>query len=459
MASGVLAAIVERKRRDVAQRLAGASFDPEPSRRSLGDALARPGARFILEVKRASPSGHRSSRPAGEAASAYSPIADALSVLTDTPFFGGSLDDLRSVRERFQGPILAKDFIVDPGQVAEARAHGADAVLAMLSVLGDAEAKTVMAEARRLAMDVIVEVHDEAELARALDLGARIIGINNRDLDSLETDLAVTERLAPRVPGDRLLVSESGIRSRADVERLEGMADAFLVGSSLMAADDIGEAARALVHGRVKICGLAEVDDVWTAGLAGATHAGFVFVPGTPRAVTETAAAALAEVSRSAGMKTVGVFRDAGPARVERTADRLGLDAVQLHGRESSEEIARLGRSLACELWAACGVADGADPERSGADRTLFDTRVAGRCGGTGRPFDWSLVAERGDLPKAFLAGGIAKANARRAQRVGAHGIDVGSGVEARPGRKCPARTQALFDALRPAGRRSPACD
>ncbi|HEU4704126.1 MAG TPA: bifunctional indole-3-glycerol-phosphate synthase TrpC/phosphoribosylanthranilate isomerase TrpF [Sphingomicrobium sp.] len=458
MASGVLAAIVERKRCDVARRLAGASLDPEPSRRSLGEALARPGARFILEVKRASPSGHRSRRPADEAARSYAPVADAISVLTDEPFFGGSLDDLGQVRKRFDGPLLAKDVIVDERQVTEARAHGADAVLAMLSVLGDERARAVMAEAERLAMDVIVEVHDEVELARALALKAAIIGINNRDLASLETDLAVTERLAARVPADRLLVSESGIGSRADVERLEGQADAFLVGSALMAAADMGEAARALVHGRVKVCGLGAADDVRSAGRCGASHAGFVFVPGTPRSVTEQAAVALAGDARSAGMKTVGVFRDCAPERVERVAGRIGLDAVQLHGRESAGEIARLRRSLDGELWATCGVAERAEPEREGADRTLFDTRVAGRCGGSGRPFDWSLVAGRGDLAGAFLAGGIAPANARAAQRVGAHGIDVGSGIEARPGRKCPERTRALFDALRPAGREQASC-
>lgn len=458
MASSVLAQIVERKRRDVAARLAGASFDPEPSRRSLRDALARPGMRFIMEVKRASPSGHHSAVSVDQAARSYAPVADAVSVLTDAPFFGGTVEDVRRVRKRFDGPILAKDFVVDPRQVTEARAHGADAVLAMLSVLDDAQARTVMAEAERLAMDVVVEVHDEAELGRALALGAGIIGINNRDLNTLETDLAVTERLAPRVPRDRLLVSESGVRCRADVERLSGQADALLVGSSLMAAEDIAEAARALVHGRVKICGLTDVDDAWTAGLAGATHAGFVFVPGTPRAVTEKTAAPLVEASRSAGMKTVGVFRDSAPRRVASAAARLGLDAVQLHGRESAEEIARLRHSLSCEVWAACGVAVGAEPERPGAHRTLFDTRFAGRCGGTGRPFDWSLVAARGDLPRAFLAGGISPANARRAQRVGAHGIDVGSAIEAGPGRKDPLRLAALFGTLRPDCRQSAEC-
>ncbi|MDQ3140551.1 MAG: indole-3-glycerol phosphate synthase TrpC, partial [Pseudomonadota bacterium] len=215
----VLARIVARKRIEVAARLSG-PVAAEPTRLSLRDALAKSGASFIMEVKRASPSGHRSIVSVEEAVAAYAPVADAISVLTDGADFGGSLDDLRMVRANFDGPILAKDFIVDLAQVSEARSHGADAVLVMMSVLDDAVAAVVLAEAQRLGMDAIVEVHDETELNRALALGAEIVGINNRDLKTLSTNLSVTERLAPLVPRDVLLVSESGISSRADVERL-----------------------------------------------------------------------------------------------------------------------------------------------------------------------------------------------------------------------------------------------
>jgi len=236
MVDGVLGEIIARKRGDVAARLNGVSFDPEPTKRSLKGALSKPGARFIMEVKKASPSGHRSGVAVSDAVRAYAPIADAISVLTDAPYFNGSLDDLRTVRSLFDGPILAKDFVVDPRQVTEARAHGADAVLAIVAALADEEIAAIMAEAHRLGMDVLVETHDEIELKRALALGAEIVGINNRDLKTLKTDLGVTERLAPLVPQDRALVSESGVRERADVERLGPKGDAFLVGSSLMAS-------------------------------------------------------------------------------------------------------------------------------------------------------------------------------------------------------------------------------
>ena len=450
----VLGLIVARKRAEVANRLGGQPVGAEPTRRSLKAALERPGARFIMEVKKASPSGHRARFGVDEALAAYAPVADAISVLTDGPDFGGSLDDLRAARRCFDGPILAKDFIVDPAQVSEARGAGADAVLVMLSVLGDAEAAAVLAEAARFSMDAIVEVHDEAELSRALALGAAIVGVNNRDLKTLRTDLSVTERLAPKVPRSVLIVAESGITSCADVERLS-QADAFLVGSSLMASKNIAEAARALVFGRVKLCGLTRGDDVDLAVRSGATHAGFVFVPGTPRAIVEAQGTELAHLARRSGLKTVGVFRDTEPAAVGRAVERLGLCAIQLHGRESVETIAKIRSAMPAkvELWALCAVGEMAAPCRPGVDRNLFDTELAMGSGGTGTPFNWSLVKGRAELPAAFLAGGIGPHNARAAARVGAYGLDVGSSVEARPGVKDEAKVAALFAALRPDAR------
>jgi indole-3-glycerol phosphate synthase/phosphoribosylanthranilate isomerase len=455
MAESVLHQIIARKRGDVAERLAGVSLDPEPTHRSLRSALARPGARFIMEVKKASPSGHRSNVGVAEAVSAYAPVADAISVLTDAPYFSGSLDDLLTARARFNGPILAKDFIVDPRQVTEARAHGADVILVILAALDDHETAAIMAEARRLRMDVIVEVHDEVEVRRALALGAEIVGINNRDLKTLKTDLAVTERLASMVPEDGIVISESGIRDRSDVERLSNRVDAFLVGSSLMASGDVAQAARALVYGRVKICGLTRAEDVALAGEAGATHAGFIFAERSPRKVNGDPSA-LTEQARSDGLKTVGVFQDQESELVARIAGELGLDAVQLHG---SEEVVAFRTALPnAEIWAAAAVGDQVEPERDGADRILYDTRMNGQSGGTGKIFDWSLLAGRPALPSAFVAGGIDSENARAAQQVGAYGIDVGSGVEAVPGKKDPAKVTALFDSLRADCRKSASC-
>ena len=454
----VLAAIVERKRREVGCRLRGRSFDAQPAVRSLRSTLARPGARFIMEVKRASPSGHRSALSVREAVRAYAPVADAISVLTDGPAFAGSIDDLAETRKLFDGPILAKDFIVDPGQVTEARAAGADAVLAMMSVLSDAEARAVMDEAARLNMDVIVEVHDEEELERALSLRPKIIGINNRDLKTLTTDLDVTERLAPLIPAGVLAIAESGIAARKDIDRLAPAVDAFLVGSALMSAPDTGQAARALVHGQVKLCGLTNAADIDLAGASGATHAGLIFVPGTPRAIAQDKGPKLAEWTRAAGMKVVGIFRDSPITGIVRSVSDAGLDAVQLHGGETDEYVEALRGRLAAatEVWAACPVNGTAAPARRGADRSLFDTASQGANGGTGTAFDWKLVAGRDDLPDAFLAGGIGPDNARAAAAVGAFGLDVGSRIECAPGIKDPDKVAALFAALRPAARGAP---
>ena len=454
MAEGVLGEIAAAKRRELARRLDGVSLDAlraraEPTPRSLASALAEAGARFILEIKKASPS-EGSIRAGAEPAAlarGYVDVADALSVLCDEPYFGGSLDDLAAARREFNGPILAKDFFIDLRQVAEARIAGADAILVMLSLLDDDQVREIIAEARRFDMDALVEVHDEAEMQRARALDAPLIGINNRDLRDLSIDLATTERLASLAP-DRLLVSESGIRDRADVDRLAPHVDAFLVGSSLMSATEPAEAARALIFGRTKLCGLNCGASLCAARPA--VFAGFVFVPGSPREVTINEAVPLAGTSRSSGMLPVGVFRNAPVGTVVEAAAAAKLHAVQLHGAEDPDYIAELRRALpgGCEIWTAVSV--GRDPTADrGADRLLFDNGE----GGSGRNFDWALIEGHPELPRALLAGGIGPHNAKAARSLGAYAIDVGSAVDDRPGRKSPEKIASLFEALRPASR------
>jgi len=451
--AGVLSRIAAAKRNELARRFDGISLDAmrarsHPARRSLADALSKNGARFILEIKKASPSAGpiRADADPAELARGYAGVADALSVLTDETFFGGSLGDLEAARRDFDGPILAKDFFLDPRQVAEARIAGADAVLVMLSLLDDSAAREIIDEAKRLGMECLVEVHDEAEMGRALALGAPLIGINNRDLRDLSVDLATTERLARLAP-DRLLVSESGIVSRSDVERLLPSADAFLVGSSLMRAVEPAQAARELIFGRVKLCGLNSGEPLSAARPA--AFAGFVFVRGSPRHVTAAEAAPLAGIARKAGMLPVGVFRDAPPRIVADIATLLNLHAVQLHGREDVEYVRSLRRELPqCEIWTALSV--GREPLATrGGDRLVFDNAD----GGSGRSFDWSMIERHPDLPRAIVAGGIGPHNVRSASALGAYAIDVGSAVDLYPGRKSPEKIAALFDVLRPGSR------
>ena len=450
---GILGQIAAAKRGELARRFDGVSIDAlraraEPAGRSLAAVLAKPGARFILEIKKASPSAGaiKPGADAGALARGYAGVADALSVLCDTTHFGGSLGDLSAASAQFDGPVLAKDFFIDLRQVAEARVAGADAILVMLSLLDDAAARAMIDEARSFGMDALVEVHDEAEMRRAIALGAPLIGVNNRDLRDLSVDLATTERLASLAP-DRLLVSESGISNRADVRRLAPLVDGFLVGSSLMRASEPAEAARELTFGRVKLCGLNCGADISAARPA--AFAGFVFVPGSPRHVTAQEAAPLAGVARKAGVRPVGIFRDAPLRIVSDMATIMNLHAVQLHGHEDVEYVRALRRQLpTAEVWTALSV--GKEPlVRRGGDRILFDNAD----GGSGRAFDWSMIDDNPDLPRALVAGGIGPANANAAQTLGAYAIDVGSAVDASPGRKSPEKISALFEALRPASR------
>ena len=212
---------------------------------------SRDGYGLVAEMKRASPSGGpiRAQFDPGEIARAYSNGGAAcLSVLTDGPHFQGSLDDLRRAREAVRLPALRKDFMVDPWQILESRAAGADCVLLIMACLTDAQAAESEDAALDLGMDVLAEAHDRAELDRALRLRTPLIGVNNRDLRTLTTTLATTEALAPHVPGDRLLVAESGIRTHADVRRLaDAGARCILVGESLLRQDDLATVTRALL--------------------------------------------------------------------------------------------------------------------------------------------------------------------------------------------------------------------
>ena len=253
----VLERILERKRQEVAalrrepgQKGLRASLRRAPLPRGFEKALREAAPpRVIAEFKRASPSrgAIRPAASAGEIASAYERAgAAALSVLTDAEFFQGSLDDMREAREACGLPVLRKDFIIDPIQVLETRAAGADAVLLIVAALDDRTLLELHRLAREIGLDALVEVHDRAELERALAIDARLVGINNRDLRSFATDIAVTRDLLPHARG-RTVVSESGITTAEVVCALaaEGV-DAFLVGEALMSEPDPARALRAL---------------------------------------------------------------------------------------------------------------------------------------------------------------------------------------------------------------------
>ncbi len=211
---------------------------------NLAAALGGDGIRLIAEVKRASPSKGvlSSDLDPGKLASTYAQCgAAAISVLTESRYFQGSLKDLEAIRQKLPDvPLLRKDFILKPYQVFESRAWGADALLLIVAILGDPDLEELLSLSQDLGMQCLVEVHNESELKRALAYDTEIIGINNRNLDTMSVDISVTARLRPLIPPGRLVVSESGIKERGDMQKLkEWGVDAVLVGEALVTASDV----------------------------------------------------------------------------------------------------------------------------------------------------------------------------------------------------------------------------
>jgi tryptophan synthase beta chain len=477
----VVATIAERRREDVLAELErlgrhglrdGVRAAPAP--RSIVERLAMPGLHLIAEVKRASPSAGRIA-PADDdivaRARAYETGgAAAISVLCEPHWFGGSVEDLRRVREAVSVPVLAKDFVVEGAQIELLRAAGADLVL-LLAVLHPARRLSrLVTAALDLGLEPFVEVHDVRELERALATDARLIGLNNRDLRTLDVDVERAGRLRPLVPDDRLVIAESGVRDSSQVARWRALAfDGALVGEALMRDPDPAAAVASFVAaGRaptdpsnvarrpfVKICGVTDAAGALAAVRAGADAIGLNFAPGTPRALELDEAATLASLIRSAAgsaarPRIVAVTADAGPALFDAIVAAIDPDVIQLSGSESVVDVRRVGRRTwkVLHLPAAAPAATtspAADLERSTADliarghaylaggveRLLLDTAGGPHPGGTGIRVAEALAgAVARELP-VLLAGGLTPANVADAVRVvPLVGVDVASGVE-----------------------------
>jgi indole-3-glycerol phosphate synthase len=242
---------VEARRAELPQADLEAQLAVRREDRPFNEALTRPGLSLIAEFKRRSPSAGALAAEGIDVAAQVTAYerggAAALSVLTDEPHFGGSLEDLRAARAACGLPIIRKDFIVDPYQLYEAAVNGADAVLLIVAALGDDHLRSLYQEARAIDLDCLVEVHDAGELERALEAGAEVIGINNRNLDDMSVDIATTFELMPDVPAGKTVVAESGISGRGELEELDRVGvDAVLIGGALMTAADPEAKAREL---------------------------------------------------------------------------------------------------------------------------------------------------------------------------------------------------------------------
>ena len=478
---GVVGEIADRRLADLRPELD--ALDARALRRALATApeprpfalrLAPPGLHLIAEIKRRSPSAGRIATEAEDIvarARAYQAgRAAAISVLCEPHWFGGSVEDMTLIRSQVSVPVLAKEFVVDARQLDLLRAAGADAVL-LLAVLHPRRTLARLVDrSLELGLEPLVEAHDERELEAALATNARVIGINNRDLRTLEVDPERAARLRGLVPEDRIVVAESGVKDAATIRGWRALAfDAALVGETLVRSQDPVAAARAFVEAGaapddpveaaraplVKICGITDAAGIEAAIRAGADAIGLNLVPGTPRALELEEAAELARLARAVAPpgrrpRIVAITVDRSAAELNDIAVALDADAVQLNGGEPVQLLRKLQRPALKVLHlppagapaaplASDVVARARAYLAAGAAQIFLDTSGGPHPGGTGRRADPDLVAAIAREVPVVLAGGLDPAAVGDALRsAAAVGIDVASGVEAPrvPGRR-----------------------
>ena len=440
-----------------------------PTTKDMYAALRRtenkPEAGFILECKKASPSKGliRPDFDVKTICQAYDKYAAAISVLTDEKYFQGDFDYLKLVTETVNCPVLNKDFFIDTYQVYLARYYGADAILLMLSVLTDDEYLTLANVAKQYNLAILTEISTTDERDRAIELNAKMIGINNRDLRDLSTDIARTFDFSPTLPDDRIIISESGIYNNTQVRELAPAVDGFLVGSSLMAMDnnvynDIDLACRKLIFGNNKVCGLTAPEYAIEAAKSGARFGGLIFAEKSPRCITKEQA--LSIINTQPHLDYVGVFVNHKRAEIIELVKCLKLTAVQLHGNEDDAYIEALKVQLTelqkqnngneCQVWQASSVLENVPKLSTQVAHHVLD----GKSPGSGQTFDWQVLANsEQDLSNSLLAGGLNKDNINLALSqltdLDLFGLDLNSGVETSPGIKSSEKLTQVFAQIR----------
>ena len=418
-------------------------------------ALRQQDFNFICEVKKASPSKGIIAEhfPYLEIAKEYEVAgAAAISVLTEPDFFKGDKKYLQEIASTVKIPVLRKDFIIDEYQIYQAKVWGASAILLICACL-DVPTLTKFRElADSLGLSSLVEAHDEQEVQMAIDCGARIIGVNNRNLKDFTVDVQNSVRLRNLVQDDVIFVSESGLETPEDIQVLrDNNIGVALMGETFMRSPNKVEKL-AYLYGptyytpKVKMCGISKVETIPAVVDAKPDYMGLVFAP-SKRQVTVEQAKTLAEElhkqyaarynsgadqSDTDEIKTVGVFVNETLDNLVTIAEKVHLDAVQLHGDEDETFIQSLKECTNIEVWKAVQIRSAADAEKwidSSADMLLFDAYHKDERGGTGEVFDWSVLDE---FERPFmLAGGIDSTNVARAIRtVRPYGIDISSGIE-----------------------------
>ena len=411
-------------------------------------ALRQQDFNFICEVKKASPSKGIIAEhfPYLDIAKEYEVAgAAAISVLTEPDFFKGDKKYLQEIASTVKIPVLRKDFIIDEYQIYQAKVWGASAILLICACL-DVPTLTKFRElADSLGLSSLVEAHDEKEVQMAIDCGARIIGVNNRNLKDFTVDVQNSVRLRNLVQDDVIFVSESGLETPEDIQVLrDNNIGVALMGETFMRSPNKVEKL-AYLYGptyytpKVKMCGISKVETIPAIVDAKPDYMGLVFAPSKRQVTVEQAKILIEELHKQCinhydikVVKTVGVFVNETLDNLVRIADTANLDAVQLHGDEDEAFIQSLKERTNVEVWKAVQIRSAADVEKwidSSADILLFDAYHKDERGGTGEVFDWSSL-DAFERP-FMLAGGIDSTNVARAIRtVRSYGIDISSGIE-----------------------------
>lgn len=418
-------------------------------------ALRQQDFNFICEVKKASPSKGIIAEhfPYLDIAKEYEVAgAAAISVLTEPDFFKGDKKYLQEIASTVKIPVLRKDFIIDEYQIYQAKVWGASAILLICACL-DVPTLTKFRElADSLGLSSLVEAHDEQEVQMAIDCGARIIGVNNRNLKDFTVDVQNSVRLRNLVQDDVIFVSESGLETPEDIQVLrDNNIGVALMGETFMRSPNKVEKL-AYLYGptyytpKVKMCGISKVDTIPAVVEAKPDYMGLVFAPSKRQVTVDQAKTLVEELHRGYAqkygsdtehdkndtIKTVGVFVNETVDNLVTIANEANLDAVQLHGDEDETFIQSLKERTNVEVWKAIQIRTAADTEKwidSSADMLLFDAYHKDERGGTGEVFDWSSL-DAFERP-FMLAGGIDSTNVARAIRtVRPYGIDISSGIE-----------------------------
>lgn len=412
---------------------------------------------LILECKAASPT-------KGQLASNYDPVklariyqrygATGISVLVESDYFNGHYSHLQTVAKSIDLPVLCKDFIITRAQIAAAHAYGADAVLLMLQVLEDEEYRDLASYATQMHLEVLTEVSNQAECERANQLGADLIDINHRDLHSLEIDLERCRNLRPYLSDDAVVVAASGIRHRAELEKIADSCDAYLIGSSLSGSNILDSAIKLLIYGNLKVCGISDAEIAKHAARCGASYGGLIWHSASPRHVDILTSAQIIADSENK-LRFLMVTREYDLQILQElaaAAKAIGFWGIQLHAPMQVDEVDFINqvRQLIDPnlklIRAVSGEDDWKQIQALVAHPDVTWVIVDSPSPGSGQIWDWQQIPT--DLrQKIWVAGGLGLGSIAAAKEAGFAGYDINSGVE-RIGAAGPVKDPHLIEKL-----------